>query len=138
MQYSTQELPPGDGKKLATLKGAQVTVYNNNDDDDDDDNNNNKGNTYDESTFTFTLTQSLYPSWTSICHALHQGGLGSNHGYAKHHLAISSHENPIAVELGKEIQIYDYSDRANIMSNPTEYVLGQTETVFIPTIINTL
>ena len=142
VQYSTRELPPGctssstpmatsgDGKKLAIVKGAQVTVYNNN----NTNNNNKEGNVYESTyTFTFTLTQSLYPSWTSICHALHQGALGSNHGYAKHHLAISSHGNLIAVGLGKKIQIYDYSAPKNTTNNtPAEYVLGQTETVFIP------
>lgn len=130
VQYGTRELPPGcasstpmatsgDGKKLAALKGAQVTVYNNND----------RGNTYES---TFTLDQSLYPSWTSICRALHQGGLRSNHGYAKHHLAISSHGNLLAVGLGEKIQIYDYNDAKNTNNTPAEYVLGQTETVFIP------
>ena len=130
VQYSARELlpgctsstptaTPGDGKKLAALKGAQVAVYNNND----------QGNTCES---TFTLTQSLYPSWASICHGLHQGGLGSSHGYARHRLAISSHGNLLAVGLEKKIQIYDYNDTKNTNNTPAEYVLGQTETVFIP------
>lgn len=99
------------------MKGSQVTVY---------DLDLEQGET-----FRFTLAQSLYPLWTSVCRALLEGGVGygANQGYARHRLAISSHSSLVAVGLGKTIQIYDYQDPNNLNS-PVEYVLGQTETVF--------
>lgn len=101
-----------DGRKTAVLKGSQITIYDYND----------------EGKFDLTLSQSLYPLWTSVCRALLEGGAGygANQGYARHRLAVSSRSSLIAVGLGKTIQIYDYRDPGN----PVEYVLGQTETVF--------
>lgn len=104
-----------DGRKTAVLKGSQITVYDHNNDD----------------KFDLTLSQSLYPLWTSVCRALLEGGAGygANQGYARHRLAVSSRSNLIAVGLGKTIQIYDYRDPDHLGS-PVEYVLGQTESVF--------
>ncbi|BCR86237.1 F-box protein [Aspergillus chevalieri] len=104
-----------DGNKIALLKGSQITIYDHND----------------GSKFDLTLSQSLYPLWTSVCRALLEGGAshGANQGYARHQLAVSSNSSLVAVGLGKTTQIYDYKDPDNLGS-PVEYVLGQTETVF--------
>lgn len=117
-QESTASTPLAtshDGRKTAVLKGSQITIYDHND----------------EGKFDLTLSQSLYPLWTSVCRALLEGGAGygANQGYARHQLAVSSRSSLVAVGLGKTIQIYDYKDPDNLGS-PVEYVLGQTETVF--------
>ncbi|EYE95374.1 F-box protein [Aspergillus ruber CBS 135680] len=101
-----------DGKKIVVLKGSQITIHDHND----------------EEKYELTLSQSLYPLWTSVCRALLEGGAGygANQGYARHRLAVSSRSGLVAVGLGKTIQIYNYRDPGS----PVEYVLGQTETVF--------
>ncbi|RAK97007.1 F-box protein, partial [Aspergillus ibericus CBS 121593] len=107
-----------DGQQLVTLKGARATVYSRSD----------KHGHWESS-----LSSSLYPLWTSVCHAMMDGGstgcMSLNQRYAKHRLAISSQGHLVAVGLGKTVQIYSLSGDADGISSPAEYTLNQSNTV---------
>ncbi|OOG00972.1 hypothetical protein ASPCADRAFT_159394 [Aspergillus carbonarius ITEM 5010] len=108
-----------DGRKLVALKGSRATVY---------------SHPNKHGRWEFSLASSLYPLWTSVCHALIDGGstgcMALNQRYAKHRIAISSHGHLLAVGLGKTIQIYSLSGSADGISSPAEYSINQSNTVF--------
>ncbi|RMZ45306.1 hypothetical protein AFCA_010610 [Aspergillus flavus] len=102
-----------DGRKLVTLKGGRVTVYE-------------RANL--TSPWEYSRGITLCSQWTSVARAMLEGGtagcMSINQRYAKQSIAVSSQGDLIAVGLGRTIQIYSLHKDQNLLP-PAEYVLGQ-------------